>query len=165
MPSRKPYEMRTDIEKIQSQWNKLSGLHSRAEWSAAVIRAATAAELAANFVIRKEFEDRSTFSAAFIDNLLRWANGLAGKVDRLLIPLSAGRQQLKIIKKLKVISEKINSQRNAIAHQGIFCNEDEAKDVIEQARHFVETLLKLYDPHFALKDKKLSRVDDPQGME
>lgn len=95
MVTRKPYEERTDLEKIQSQWNKLSGLHSREEWSAAIVRAATAAELAANFAIRKEFESRSKFDSKFVDSLLRWANGLAGKIDRLLIPLSVGEEQQK----------------------------------------------------------------------
>ena len=36
------------------------------------MRAATAAEIAANFVIRKEFESRSRFDAKFVDGLLRW---------------------------------------------------------------------------------------------
>ena len=44
--SKKEYKDRTDLEKIQSQWNKLTGLHSREEFSGAVVRAATAAEIA-----------------------------------------------------------------------------------------------------------------------
>ena len=64
------YEDRTDLEKIQSQWHKITGLHTRDEWSAAVVRAATAAELAANFAIREEFKARSNFDAQFVDSLL-----------------------------------------------------------------------------------------------
>lgn len=154
MVTSKPYEERTDLEKIQSQWNKLSGLHSREEWSAAIVRAATAAELAANFAIRKEFESRSTFDSKFIDSMLRWANGLAGKIDRLLIPLSVGEKQHKTIKKLKAASEKINAKRNSIAHQGEFCNETEAKAAIQQSREFIETLVQIYEPNFVLNDKK-----------
>lgn len=45
---KKPYWERTDLEKVQTQWNKLQGLHLRDESSATIIRAATAAELAAN---------------------------------------------------------------------------------------------------------------------
>lgn len=149
----KPYEERTDLEKIQSQWHKLSGLHSREEWSAAIVRAATAAELAANFAIRKEFEAKSKFDPKFIDSQLRWANGLAGKIDRLLIPLSAGEKQNKIFKKLKVASEQINLKRNAIVHQGEFCNEDEAKAAILQSKEFIERLVEIYEPDFVLKDK------------
>ncbi|OYV51952.1 MAG: hypothetical protein B7X10_00385, partial [Burkholderiales bacterium 21-58-4] len=90
MTARKPYEQRTDLEKIESQWHKLSGLHSREEWSAAIVRAATAAELAANFAIRREYQSKSTLSAAFVDTQLKWANGIAGKIDRLLLNLTVG---------------------------------------------------------------------------
>jgi hypothetical protein len=82
MSTRKPYAERTDLEKIQSQWNKLTGLHSRNESSAAIVRAATAAELAANFAIRREFARKSKLSTEFIDNLLVWANGIAGENTR-----------------------------------------------------------------------------------
>jgi hypothetical protein len=68
---KKSYEQRTDVEKIQSQWHKLTGLHSREEWSAAVVRAATAAEIAANFALRQEFNGRSKFDANFVNSLLR----------------------------------------------------------------------------------------------
>ena len=154
MSARKPYEKRSDLEKIQSQWNKLTGLHSREEWSAAIVRAATAAEIAANFAIRKEFEAKSQLSSSFVDNMLRWANGIAGKIDRLLINLTEGEKSHKTIKKLKSVSEQINKKRNAIAHQGEFCNEEEAKAAIQQSRAFIETLIRLYEPDFALVDKK-----------
>ena len=79
MATGKPYEHRTDLEKVQSQWHKLSGLHTREEWSAAIVGAATAAEIAANFAVRQEFAARSKFDSDFVDGLLVWANGLAGK--------------------------------------------------------------------------------------
>ena len=89
MKARVPYEERSDLEKIQSQWTKLTGsLHNNEQWSAAIVRAATAAEIAANFAIRREFEANSQFESAFINSLLRWANGLSGKIDRLLLPLN-----------------------------------------------------------------------------
>lgn len=154
MPARKPYEERTDLEKIQTQWKKLTGLHTREEWSAAIVRAATAAELAANFAIRKEFESRSKVASKFIDSLLRWANGLAGKTGRLLIPLSVGEKRHKTIKKLVAVSSQLNSKRNAIAHQGEFCNEEEARAAIRQSREFIETLVQIYEPTFVLKRKK-----------
>lgn len=154
MTTRKPYEKRSDLEKIQSQWNKLTGLLSREEWSAAIVRAATAAEIAANFAIRKEFEAKSQLSPSFVDSMLRWANGIAGKIDRLLINLTEGEKNHKTIKKLKSVSEQINKKRNAIAHQGEFCNEKEAKAAIKQSRDFIETLVRLYEPDFTLVDKK-----------
>ncbi len=154
MPKRKSYEDRTDLEKIQSQWHKLSGLHSREEWSAAIVRAATAAELAANFAIRREFQSKSNLSPRFVDSLLKWANGIAGKIDRLLVHLSEDEKHHKTIKGLKIVSEQINKKRNAIAHQGEFCNKGEAKAAIQQSKKFIETLVQLYEPSFALKERK-----------
>ena len=90
MNNRERYRQATDLEKIQSQWNKLSGLHSRKEWAAVIVRAATAAEIATNFAIRTEFASRSQFDAGFIDSLLIWANGIDGKLNRLLIPMCRG---------------------------------------------------------------------------
>ena len=154
MSSRKPYAERTDLEKIQSQWNKLTGLHSRNESSAAIVRAATAAELAANFAVRKEFSSKSKLSADFVDSLLVWANGIAGKVDRLLIPITKGEKHHKVVTKLKDVSLKINKKRNSVAHQGEFCTPEESDVVIQQAKEFIETLVKIYEPNFELKDKK-----------
>jgi len=154
MTSSKPYEQRTDLERIQSQWNKLTGLHSRNESSAAIVRAATAAEMAATFAIRKEFESNSQFDKAFVDSLLVWANGITGKMDRLLIPATKGSKHHKTITKLKATSEKINKKRNAVAHQGEFCNPDEAREIIDLSREFINNLLTIYDQNFSLKEKK-----------
>jgi hypothetical protein len=49
--SKKPYDERSDLEKLRSQWTKLSGLHLRDEPSAAIVRCATAAEIAANLLL------------------------------------------------------------------------------------------------------------------
>jgi hypothetical protein len=151
------YEDRTDLEKIQSQWHKLTGLHTREEWSAAIVRAATAAELAANFAIREEFRARGKFDGKFVDSLLLWANGLAGKIDHLLLPLNAGKKRSTKIKTLKAASAEINRTRNSIAHQGKFSNEDEAKATIQKTREFIETLVQLYEPDFKLKDQKQNK--------
>jgi hypothetical protein len=152
--SKKESEDRTDLEKIQSQWKKLTGLHSREEFSSAVVRAATAAEIAANFAVRKEFESQSKCREDFVNSLLRWANGIEGKLNRLLIPMTKGRKHHKTLSSVKERVERVNKKRNAVAHQGEFCNIDESKEVIDDARHFIETVVKLYDPSFKLKDKK-----------
>jgi len=55
---------------------------------------------------------------------------------------------------VKKRAERINKKRNAVAHQGEFCNIDESKEVIDDARRFIETVVTLYDPSFKLKDKK-----------
>lgn len=153
--ARKLYEERTDLEKVQSQWHKLSGLHTREEWSAAIVRAATAAEIAANFAIRAEFTAQSELDPAFVDSLLRWANGLAGKLDRLLVPVTtASKKKNKTIKALCAKASEINKKRNAVAHQGEFCSEDEARAVISTAHKFITTLVRLYEPTFVLKQRK-----------
>lgn len=152
--TKKPYEERADLEKIRSQWKKLTGLHTREEWSAAIVRAATAAELAANFAIRREFEERSEFDAKFVDGQLRWANGIAGKIDRLLLPLFKDRKQYGVVRSLRAVAERINQDRNAIIHQGEFRDEDEAIAVVAQAKSFIETLVRIYEPTFELKVTK-----------
>lgn len=155
MSTKPKYEELTDLEKLQKQWRKLSGLHTREEWSAAIVRAATAAEISANFAVRREFEAKGTFDIKFVDSLLLWANGLAGKIDRLLLPISSSDPVKNIaMKRLKNIAEEINSKRNAIAHKGEFCNADEAQTAISKSRDFITTLVQLYEPSFELKEQK-----------
>ena len=149
--SKKSYEQRRDLEKIQSQWHKLTGLHSREEWSAAIVRAATAAEIAANFAVRQEFKARSKFNDDFVNSLLRWANGLDGKLNRLLLPMTEGKKGNKILSGIKKDAERVNKKRNVIAHQGEFCNVNESKEAIESARKFIEAVVRIYEPGFTLK--------------
>jgi hypothetical protein len=61
MTTKKPYKELSDLEKVQKQWHKLTGLHTREEWSAAIVRAATAAEIAATFAVRREFAAKNLF--------------------------------------------------------------------------------------------------------
>lgn len=152
--AKKKYQDRDDLEKIQSQWNKITGLHSRDEFSSAIVRAATAAEIAANFAVRNEFALQSKCSDAFVDSLLIWANGIAGKLSRLLIPISKGSKRHKALSEIVKRAERINQKRNAVAHQGEFCNIHESEEVVGDARRFIETVVSLYEPQFKLKDKK-----------
>jgi hypothetical protein len=178
MSNKKPYEERTDLEQLQSQWTKLTGLHSREEWSAAVVRAATAAEIAANFAIRKEFALRGEQDDALVDSFLKWANGLSGKLQRLLLPLVGGnvrRNELKRLKKnrqlenpqdvirlekfelfekLTALANEISSERNAIVHSGQFRDEEDAVELVKKARDFIETLVRMYQSDFKLRDKE-----------
>lgn len=154
MPS-KNYEELSDLEKLQKQWHKLSGLHKREEWSAAIVRSATAAEIAANFAVRAEFSAQSQLDPTFVDSLLRWANGLAGKLDKLLVPVTTtNKQKHKAIKALSKSASEISKRRNAVAHQGEFCNEAEATVVIATSRQFIEALVKLYKNDFELKERR-----------
>lgn len=150
MPKKKPFERRTDIQKIHSQWRKLNGLHDRAEWSAAVVRAATAAEIAVNLAIRAELGGRQVTDNEVIDLMLKVANGLQGKFTRLLQPLVKEDDRAKQLKKLWKIAEKINRSRNEIVHSGYFRSENHAKDTIDQCHAFVVPLVKIYEPNFEL---------------
>ena len=145
-----PYEQRTDADKIRSQWTKLSGHHSRTDWSAAVVRSVTACEIAVNFAVRQEFTTRSQLSAQFVNGLLLSANGLSGKVTKLLIPLLEGEDKFEAINRLCRHVQPISTKRNAISHQGAFCSETEATALIEQCRQFVEGVMAAYDPLFTL---------------
>jgi hypothetical protein len=149
----KDYSERTDAEKIHTQWHKLTGLHNREEWSAAATRAATAAEIAANLAIRIEFKDRSSFSAVYVDSLLLFANGLDGKMKRLLLPMFAQAEKVKYAG-LQSLAEAINRGRNKIVHQGDFMDEDDSKELIETSRQFIQKLLRIYEPGFTLADRE-----------
>ena len=149
-----PYEQRSDLEKIKAQWHKLTGLHSREEWSGAVVRAATAAELAANYAIRQEFEKSSRFTDEFVNHLLLWANGLGGKMDKLLVPLAKGTNNAATMRALKTLAGAINAERNTIVHQGFFFSESKAQVVIDNARSLIERLVRIYKPKFRLKERK-----------
>lgn len=148
MAKRKQYNQRTDLEKINSQWTKLSGLHSREEWSAAVVRAVTVAEIAANFAIRKEFTASSQFDEQLVDSFLTWANGLDGKLNKLLLPMLKGQHKHTSIKELCKLAETINKKRNGIVHRGEFCGEEEATKLIKQSSELVLGLVRLYEHSF-----------------
>jgi hypothetical protein len=149
------YADRSGIEKITSQWHKLSGLRTREEWSAAVVRAATAAELAATLAIREEFANRTKFKASVVDSFLFWANGLDGKMTKLDFPLLDHRaKDLALAKKLFSDLGKagVNRKRNMIVHGGHFCVKSEATKLIAACKTFVEGMLSIYYDDFALVD-------------
>ena len=152
---KKEYSARSDLEKLHSQWTKLTGFHRREEWSAAVVRAATAAEIATNIAIRSELKAQANLQTSFVDALLKWANGIDGKFGRLLVPLIAHdkrkKAKLASLKKLVIV---VNDKRNAIVHRGEFCNQSEAEAIIDLAKRVIEGLMELYDPVFVLADPK-----------
>ncbi len=152
-----PYNDRTDLQKIQSQWNKIAGLLSRGnDWSAAIVRAATACEIAANFVIRKKFAEKSTFASAYVDSNLIWANGIKGKFQNLIVPMfkADDKKAGAAMKRLGDRALKINEERNAIVHSGAFSDEAEARAIVESARALIEELVGASEAGFKLVDGK-----------
>ena len=151
--SKKPYNERSDLEKLRAQWTKLSGLHLRDEPSAAIVRCATAAEIAANYAIRTEWARQTEFDGVVVDQFLRWANGLQGKVTRLFVPIYfAHPTKSKTGKALIASAEKINGVRNAVVHQGAFSNAKEAGAAIEDAKAFINLIVGLSIPGFDIAD-------------
>lgn len=163
--SSKPYNERTDLEKLQSQWTKLSGLHLREEPSAAIVRCATAAEIAANYAIRTEWARKTEFDDTIVDMFLRWANGLPLKVTRLFVPIYFETPDKSPIgKALKASAEKINTVRNAVVHQGAFSNPEEAEAVIAEVKAFINTIVGLsiegFDIEAAAREWQASRKSE-----
>jgi len=157
---RLPYDERSDLDKLQSQWNKLSGLHARDEPSAAIVRCATAAEIAANYAIRHELARKSVLEDEVVDQLLIWANGLKGKMERLFLPIYfVGRRRHQTAKALFASAEKINKVRNEVVHQGRFSDGDEAEDVIAEAKRFIDLIVGLSVPGFDIQDRERTLKD------
>ena len=93
----------------------------------------------------------------FVDSLLRWANGLSGKLDKLLLPMLKGQDKYDAISKLCGLARKVNDRRNDIAHRGVFCSQKEATEQIANCKKFVIGIVRHYVPDFELRKKKLSR--------
>lgn len=151
--SKKPYNERTDLEKLEAQWTKLSGLHLREEPSAAIVRCATAAEIAANYAIRTEWAVKTEFDAAVIDHFLKWANGLQLKMSKLFVPVYFADPKSKVAKALVSSAEKINAVRNSVVHQGAFSNPEEAEDAIAEASLFINMIVGLSIPGFDIRKR------------
>ena len=148
---RKQYNERNDIEKIESNWNKTRGLFNRGEWSAAIVRAATAAEIAANIVIREELQVKRNLEKDFVDSLMIWANGIQGKFDRLILPIVKGSQKYERFKAVKLKIGKVNNERNSIVHSGQFKKHITAKTIISLSKEIIETLVQQYSENFTLE--------------
>jgi hypothetical protein len=139
----KPYNERTLEEKIDSNWNKTIGLMKRGEFSTVIIRAATTVELAANLLVKHEFQHNRKLPEHFVDNLMMWANGLMGKVDRLLLPIYKNTDSENALKEVKKRSKDINDERNNVVHRGQFKAKKTAEKVLKEAEFIVNKFAEL----------------------
>jgi len=151
----KSYQDRTDLEKIESNWKKLSGLYRRGEWSSAIVRAATAAEIATNLVVREELENQKGIDKPFVDHLMIWANGIQGKYQKLILPAVSGKDYEQRFKDLSGDIGGINTARNAIVHAGYFTDSAPAHETIVKSRGIILAFVKQYHPSFDLIEIKL----------
>jgi hypothetical protein len=154
----KKYEDRTDIEKIQSNWKKLSGLYSRGEWSSSIVRAATAAEIASNLVVREELENIKGIDEPFVSHLMMWANGIQGKYQKLILPAVEGNAHAQTFKQLSNDIGDINKIRNGIVHAGKFADSAPAHEVIVKARTVILAFVRQYHEDFDLVE--ICKVED-----
>lgn len=148
---KKPYEQRTDVERLEDNWNKTVSLYNKSQFSMAVVRAGTCVEIAANIVIRAELIQKRKLEAAFVDSLLVWANGLYGKFTKLILPLLGGTPRLAKFRQHRTSIEKLNRTRNAIAHGGHFTSQREAESLLTIARSLCTALTADYPAPRKLK--------------
>jgi hypothetical protein len=137
---------RTDPEKVFANWNKTLGLLERDEYSVAIVRAAVTVEIAANIVIRAELVKKRNLPADFVDSLLIWSNGLAGKFRNLIYPILKGSVSYNSFQSLAADWKKINEERNRIVHRGEFKTKSVAEDIVSRARKVLQTMLVGYEP-------------------
>lgn len=148
---RKAYSTRSDLEKVTSNWTKTLGLFARREYSVSIVRAAVTAELALNFVIRHELQQRHKLPADFVDRQLKDANGITGKLDRLYLPIVA---RTALEAKAKAIAKELkdlNKQRNDIAHRGEFRRKPTAESCLTLAEKEITSLVSEYEKTFKLR--------------
>lgn len=148
---KKPYKDRDDLEKLASQWRKLLGLQERAEPSAAIVRCATAAEIAANYAIRTLWSETTDFDKPRIDSFLIWANGLPGKMSRLFVPIYFDNPKCDEAKQLLKFAEAINRPRNEVVHSGHFSKQSHADEIIDTAEKFINLLVGCFIDDFDIK--------------
>lgn len=135
-----PYEERTDDQKLESNWLKARGQFDRKDWSACVVRVATAAEISANIYIRHFLLTDHSLPPKFVDALLLGANGLDGKFKRLIKPAAEHRGTWNEIKSLQKRIESVNDHRNGVAHAGRFKNKKDAKVAFEHSLAIIGVL-------------------------
>tara|TARA_B100000315_G_scaffold28113_1_gene23945 strand:+ start:32561 stop:33040 length:480 start_codon:yes stop_codon:yes gene_type:complete len=150
--NKKPYSKRSDIEKIKSNWKKITGLLNRKEWSSVVVRAATVVEIATNLVVRHELEINRGIEGSFVSYLMIWANGIQGKYQNLIIPSTKERKFHEEFKNLQSRISDINRERNSVVHQGQFKKKSTALRVVSETREIVNILVSKYCNGFELEE-------------
>lgn len=137
---------RAGPENVWANWNKTLGLLERDEYSVAIVRAAVSLELAANVVIRAELVMKRKLPVHFVDSLLKGSNGIAGKFHKLIYPILKGSPNYESFKALAADWQKINEERNSVAHRGEFKGKSAAVDVVTRARKVLRVMMADYEP-------------------
>jgi hypothetical protein len=152
MKKKLPYSERSDVDKVRANWTKTRGLFERDEYSVAIIRAATTVEIAVNLAVRQELISAKGLPMKFVDQLLKWANGVNGKLNNMLKPLWQETPQGK--ERFKTLSDpirKVNLVRNSVVHSGEFKNRRTAIEVLDRSHLVIMASITPYEPKFVLK--------------
>lgn len=135
-----PYDERSDDQKLEANWLKAGKLFERKDWSACVMRVATAAEISANIYVRQFLQGDHNLPTTYVDSLLRSANGLDGKFNRLIRPAADCRGTWETLKHVKKKIELLHDHRNSIAHAGAFKDQKEARLAIAHGLEIIQAL-------------------------
>jgi len=152
---RTPYSKAPDDEKVRRNWNKANGLYKRGEYSVAVLRCGICIELAVNFAIRQELVIEHNLPLSFVDKLLKSANGLRNKYYNIYLPIMIEWQEYNELKDLwNNHIDKINKERNTIAHSGEFRSRTLAIRVMEHTYEALQSIMDLYEHNAKIKKFK-----------
>lgn len=149
-----PFSERTDREKLETNWGKTMKLMDRREYSGAIVRAATCAEIAINIVIRQELINEKSLDEKFVESLMIWANGIQGKLQRIVLPYFKGTVREADFTQLQDQIRELNQKRNAIIHSGYFASSETAITNLKRARKICLKLVKHYEDDFTLQEPR-----------
>ena len=151
-----PYSMARDDEKVARNWTKTRGLYQRGEYSAAVLRAAISLELMVNYAIREELVGVKGLPLAFVDKLLRDANGITRKFTGIFLPIMEEYEEHDRLKQIwNGPIKKVNERRNRIAHGGEFDNESRVRETLNDAHSAITEIMGIFgsDQEFKIHEK------------
>lgn len=151
----KPYDQRTDAEKVETNWIKTRGLFDREDWSMAVVRAAISLELAADLAVYVILRDR--YERPKIRSLLKACSGINKKFKDHILPSVAGTAHEQETRDLFDGASIVSRQRNQICHNGIFLDEADATTLIATTYRVLELFVRRYEPTFWLKPITVSK--------
>lgn len=141
---------RTDLENLQSTWTQVGDLMKRKQWSAAVVRAASAVELALNIASMCELRERPHLEPDLVEHLFGCANHMVGKLDKPLRMAGTSVEPREKFKRLRDIAARIDEQRNLVIQMGAHMTEDEATEIVGLARELAEQSVQYCHPAFFL---------------
>lgn len=135
-----PYDERSDADKLKANWVKAKKLFERRDFSACVVRIATAAEIAANIYVRKFLIGEHGLPSSFVYALLVSANGLDGKYKRLIRPAAEIKNTWKDLKSLQRKIQALHDHRNGVVHTGKFKTSSDAKVAFDEGLAIIKGL-------------------------